>query len=62
MGVGGAVAGHDFRARSGVDSPLTQTPAGVSALNAPIGGAGMGAAARDALERDGNSLEGAFGP
>jgi hypothetical protein len=40
---------------------LTWTPAGVSALNAPAGGAGMGAAARDALERDGNSLEGVFG-
>jgi hypothetical protein len=56
------VPGHDSLARSGVDLPLTWTPAGVSALNAPIGGAGMEAAARDALERDGNSLEGAFGP
>jgi hypothetical protein len=55
------VAGHDSQARSGVDSSLTWTPAGVSALNAPAGGAGMGAAARDALERDGNSLEGVFG-
>jgi hypothetical protein len=60
-GVGGAVAGHDSQARSGVDSPLTWTPAGVSALNAPAEGVGMGAVARDALERDGNSLEGAFG-
>jgi hypothetical protein len=56
------VAGHDSQARSGVDSPLTWTPAGVSALNAPAGGAGTGAAARNALERGGNSLEGAFGP
>jgi hypothetical protein len=62
QGVGGAVAGHDSQARSGVDSHLTLTLAGVSALNAPAGGACMGAAARDALERDGNSLEGAFGP
>jgi hypothetical protein len=61
QGVGGAVAGHDSQACSGVDSPLTWTPTGVSALNAPAGGAGMGAAARDTLERDGNSLEGAFG-
>jgi hypothetical protein len=37
-GVGGAVAGHDSQACSGVDSPLTWTPAGVSALNAPAGG------------------------
>jgi hypothetical protein len=59
-GVGGAVPGHDSQARSGVDSPLTQTPAGVSALNAPAEEAGIGAAARDALERDGNSLEGVF--
>jgi hypothetical protein len=54
-------AGHDSQARSGVDSPLTWTRVGVSALNAPVGGAGTGAAARDPLERDGNSLEGAFG-
>jgi hypothetical protein len=45
------VPGHDSQARSGVDSPLTWTPAGVSALNAPAGGAGLGAAARDPLER-----------
>jgi hypothetical protein len=38
------VPGHDSQARSGVDSPLIWTPAGVSALNAPVGGAGMGAA------------------
>jgi hypothetical protein len=43
-GVGGAVPGHDSQARSGVDSPLTWTPADVSALNAPVGGAGMEAA------------------
>jgi hypothetical protein len=55
------VAEHDFQARSGMDSPLTWTPAGVSALNAPARGAGMGAVASDTLERDGNSLEGAFG-
>jgi hypothetical protein len=60
-GVGGAVAGRDSQARSGVDSPLTWTPVGVSALNAPVGGAGIGAAARDALERDRSSLEGVFG-
>jgi hypothetical protein len=34
---------------------------GVRALNAPAGGAGMGAAPRDALERDEDSLEGVFG-
>jgi hypothetical protein len=55
------VPGHDSQARSGVDSPVTWTHAGVSTLNAPAGGAGMGAAARDALERDGGSLEGASG-
>jgi hypothetical protein len=33
--------GHDSQARSGVDSPLTWTPAHVSALNALVGGAGM---------------------
>jgi hypothetical protein len=55
------VEGHDYQARSGMGSPLTWTPAGVSALNAPARGAGMGAAARDPLERGGNSLEGAFG-
>jgi hypothetical protein len=38
-GVGGAVAGHDSQARSGVNSPLTWMPADVSALNAPAGGA-----------------------
>jgi hypothetical protein len=41
-GVGGAVAGHDSQACSGVGSRLTWTPAGVSALNAPAGGVGMG--------------------
>jgi hypothetical protein len=60
-GVGGAVPGHDSQACSGVDLPLTWTHAGVSALNAPAGGAGMGAVARDALERDGDLIEGAFG-
>jgi hypothetical protein len=40
-GVSGAVPGHDSQTRSGVDSPLTWTPADVSALNAPAGGAGM---------------------
>jgi hypothetical protein len=43
-GIGGAVPGHDSQARSGVDSPLTWTHADVSALNAPVGGAGMEAA------------------
>jgi hypothetical protein len=70
-GVGGVVAGHDSQACSGVDSPLTWTPAGVSALNAPAKGAGMGAAARAplsemethsrgllALDRDGALREG----
>jgi hypothetical protein len=38
------VPGRDSQARSGVDSPLTWTPANVSALNVPTGGAGMEAA------------------
>jgi hypothetical protein len=33
--------GRDSQARSGVDSSLTWAPANVSALNAPVGGAGM---------------------
>jgi hypothetical protein len=44
------VLGHDSQALSGVDSPLTQTPAGVSALN------------DSTLERDGSPLEGAIDP
>jgi hypothetical protein len=69
--VSGAVAGHDSEAHSGVDSPLTRMPAGVSALNAPAGGAGMGgrpvmpssetetcSRGRLALDRDGASREG----
>jgi hypothetical protein len=40
-GVGGTVLGRDSQARCGVDSSLTWTPAYVSALNAPVGGAGM---------------------
>jgi hypothetical protein len=43
-GVGRAVPGHDSQARRGTDSPLTWEPANVSALNPPIGGAGMEAA------------------
>jgi hypothetical protein len=35
------VTGRDSQARRGVDSALTQAPANVSALNAPVGGAGM---------------------
>jgi hypothetical protein len=42
--VGGKVSGHDSQARRGVDSSLTWAPANVSALNAPVGGAGMEAA------------------
>jgi hypothetical protein len=72
--VSGAVAGHDSEAHSGVDSPLTRMPAGVSALNAPAGGAGMGgrpvmpssetetcSRGRLALDRDGASREGGGG-
>jgi hypothetical protein len=33
--------GRDSQARRGVDSSLTWVPANVSALNAPVGGAGM---------------------
>jgi hypothetical protein len=40
-GVGGAVPGHDSQARRGTDSPLTWALANVSALNPPVGGAGM---------------------
>jgi hypothetical protein len=40
-GVGGAVPGRDSQARRGMDSPLTWVPANVSALNAPVGGAGV---------------------
>jgi hypothetical protein len=73
--VGGAVAGHDSQAHSGVDSPLTRTSAGVSALNAPAGGAGMGwrpvmpsseketrSRGRLALDRDNASREGGIQP
>jgi hypothetical protein len=73
--VSGAVAGHDSEAHSGVDSPLTRMPAGVSALNAPAGGAGMGgrpvmpssetetcSRGRLALDRDGASREGGGRP
>jgi hypothetical protein len=43
-GVGRIVPGRDSQARRGVDSSLTWAPANVSALNAPVGGAGMEAA------------------
>jgi hypothetical protein len=43
-GVGGAVPGRDSQARRGMDSPLTWAPVNVSALNPPVGGAGMEAA------------------
>jgi hypothetical protein len=68
------VAGRDSQAHSGMDSPLTWTPAGVSALNAPVGGAGMGrrpatpssetdTRSRERLvpDRDGASCEGGGG-
>jgi hypothetical protein len=45
-----------------VDSSLTRAPANVRALNTPVGGAGMGWRAREALERGGTSPEGATGP
>jgi hypothetical protein len=35
------VPGRDSQARCGVDSSLNWAPANVSALNAPVGGAGM---------------------
>jgi hypothetical protein len=43
-GIGGAVPGRYSQARRGMDSPLTWAPANVSALNPPVGGAGMEAA------------------
>jgi hypothetical protein len=43
-GVGRIVPGRDSQACRGVDLSLTWAPANVSALNAPIGGAGMEAA------------------
>jgi hypothetical protein len=43
-GVGGAVPGRDSQARRGVDSSLNWAPANVSALNPPVGRAGMEAA------------------
>jgi hypothetical protein len=55
------VPGRDSQARSGVDSPLTWAPANVSALNAPAGEQVWRRRARDALERDGNLLEGVLG-
>jgi hypothetical protein len=42
QGVGGTALGRD--SRRGMDSSLTWAPANVSALNAPVGGAGMEAA------------------
>jgi hypothetical protein len=43
-GVGGAVPERDSHARRGTDSPLTRAPVNVSALNPPVGEAGMEAA------------------
>jgi hypothetical protein len=43
-GVGGTVPGRDSQVCRGVDSSLTCAPANVSALNPPVGGAGMEAA------------------
>jgi hypothetical protein len=43
-GVGGTALGRDSQVRHGVDSSLTWAPANVSALNAPVRGAGMEAA------------------
>jgi hypothetical protein len=40
-GVGRAMLGRDSQARRGMDSSLTWVPANVSALNPPVGGAGM---------------------
>jgi hypothetical protein len=40
-GVGGAMPERDSQARRGVDSSSTWVPANVSALNPPVGGAGM---------------------
>jgi hypothetical protein len=44
--VGGTAPGYDSQAcqRRGMDSSLTRVPAGVRILNAPVGGAGAGAA------------------
>jgi hypothetical protein len=44
QGVGGTAPGRDSQARRGVDSSLTWAPTNVSALNAPVGGAGTEAA------------------
>jgi hypothetical protein len=66
-GVGGTMLGRDSQVRRGVDSSLTWAPTNVSALNAPVGGAGTEAARpmrssseaeprsrwRSALDRDG---------
>jgi hypothetical protein len=43
-GVCGTVLGRDSQARRGVGSSLTWAPTNVSALNPPVGGAGMEAA------------------
>jgi hypothetical protein len=48
--------------RHGADSSLTQAPARVRTLNAPVGGAGGERRARESLERGGTSPEGASGP
>jgi hypothetical protein len=54
------VPGRDSQARRGVDSSLTWAPANVSALNPLSGEQVWKRRARDVLERDRNSLEGAF--
>jgi hypothetical protein len=59
-GVGRTMSGHDSQARHGVDSFLTWAPANVSALNALSGEQVWRRRAREVLERDGTSLEGAF--
>jgi hypothetical protein len=60
-GVGRTVPGRDSQACRGVDSSLTWVPANVSVLNAPVGEQVWRRWAREVLERDETSLEGAFG-
>jgi hypothetical protein len=59
-GVGKTVSGRDSQVRRGVDSSLTWALAYVSALNSPAGEQVWRRRAREVLERDGTSLEGAF--
>jgi hypothetical protein len=53
---------RDSQARRGMDSSLTWASTNVSALNPPVGEQVWRRQARDALQRDGNSLEGASSP